>query len=206
MASPPSDPLHRNHDSSPFNPLFHRPTLRRWSVQPTRQIWTLSALIHTAICCQDRLPTRFLHLRRFVISSCFIFFFICTFLCWVMVSFGNPFTGNFVLLFVVPILFHIQFSGHPTLSKGLFWTGLKSSAWVMPLFTTDLVSNPPYTDQALALFKVNRVETFSIPLGTENSPFPLGYYVTLHVGTTFFRFGLLLEHPPLCFNVCIISG
>lgn len=61
--------------------LFHRPALRRWSVQPTRQIWTLCMLIHTAICYQDRLPARFLYFRRLVISSCFIFFFICTFLC-----------------------------------------------------------------------------------------------------------------------------
>jgi hypothetical protein len=83
---------------------------------------------------------------------------------------------------------------------------LKSSAWVMPLFTTDLVFNPPCADQALALFKVNRTGTFSIPLGIENSQFPLGYYVTLHIGTTFFRFGLLLGNPLLCFNVCIISG
>jgi hypothetical protein len=76
----------------------------------------------------------------------------------------------------------------------------------MPLFTTDLVFNLLCADQALALFKVNRAETFSIPLGTENSSFPLGYYVTLHVGTTFFRFGLLLGNPPLYFNACIISG
>jgi hypothetical protein len=80
---------------------FCRPAVRRWSVQPTRQIWTLSALIHTAICCQERFPAWFLHLR------CFVFFLICIFLCWVMVSFGDPFTGSFVLLFVVSILFHI---------------------------------------------------------------------------------------------------
>jgi hypothetical protein len=141
-----------------------------------------------------------------VISSCFIFFFICTFLCWVMIFFGDPFIGNFVMLFVVPILFRIQFSGHLTLSKGLFWTGLKSSAWVMPLFTTNLVFNLPCTDQTLALFKVNRAGTFSIPLGTENSQFSLGYYVILHVDTIFFRFELLLGHPPRCFNVSIISG
>jgi hypothetical protein len=101
-----------------------------------------------------------------------MFFLIYIFLCWVMVSFGDPFTRSFVLLFVVPILFHIQISGHPTLSKGMFWTGLKSSAWVMPLFTTDLIFNPPCVDKALALLKVNRAGTFSIPLGTENSPFP----------------------------------
>jgi hypothetical protein len=82
----------------------------------------------------------------FVIGFCFIFFLICIFLCWVMVSFGDPFTGSFVMLFVVPILFHIQISGHPTLSKGLFWTGLKSSALVMSLFTTDLVFNLPCAD------------------------------------------------------------
>jgi hypothetical protein len=133
-----------------------------------------------------------------VIGSCFIFFLICNFLCWVMVSFGDPFTGSFVMIFEVPILFHIQISGHPTLSKGLFWTGLKSSAWVMPLFTIDLVFNPPCADQALALFKVNRVGTFSVPLGTKNSPFLLDYSVTLHVGTTFFWIWVIVgELTPL---------
>jgi hypothetical protein len=53
---------------------FYHPAFQRWSVQPTRQIWTLSALIHTAICCQERFPTEFLHFRCFVIDFCFIFF------------------------------------------------------------------------------------------------------------------------------------
>jgi hypothetical protein len=115
---------------------LRRPILSRRSMQPTRQIWTPCVLIP---------PVNF-HLRCFVIRLCFLF----------------PFTGYFVLIFVVPILFHIQIGARPSLLKGLFWTGLKASAWVMPLFTTDLVSNLLYADQALALFKVDRAGTFYV--------------------------------------------
>jgi succinate dehydrogenase hydrophobic anchor subunit len=107
------------------------------SVQPTRKIWSPCVLIITVTCLLD---------RCFVITLCFLFFLSCNLFSWVLVSLGDPFTGFFVLLFVVPVLFHIQISARPSLSKGLFWTGLKAFAWVMPLFNIDLVSNPLCAD------------------------------------------------------------
>jgi len=102
----------------------------------------------------------------------------------------------------VPILFHIQIGARPSLLKGLFWTGLKASAWVMPLFTTDLVSNPLCADQALALFKVDRAETFLIFLELKTHHSLLGYYFTSYFGITFSDLGLLLGNPLFCSFVC----
>jgi hypothetical protein len=136
-----------------------------------------------------------------VITLCFLFFLSCNLFSWVLVSLGDPFTGFFVLLFAVPVLFHIQISAGPSLSKGLFWTELKASAWVMPLFNTDLVSNPLCTDQALALFKVDRARTFLVLLELETHHSLLGYYFTSYFDITFSDLGLLLGNPPLCFFV-----
>jgi hypothetical protein len=138
-------PLHLTLHSIGFSVLFpstqHQPlrcpTFSRRRVQPTRQIWSSCVLII--------IVTRLLD-RCFVITLCFLFFLSCNLFSWVLVSLGDPFTGFFVLLFVVPVLFHIHISARPSLLKGLFWTRLKASAWVMPLFNTDLVSNPLCAD------------------------------------------------------------
>jgi hypothetical protein len=169
------------------------PALSRRSVQPTHQIWSSCVLIITVSCLLD---------RCFVITLCFLFFFSCNLFSWVLVSLGDPFTGFFVLLFVVPVLFHIQISARSSPLKGLFWTGLKASAWVMPLFTTDLVSNPLCADQALALFKVDRAETFLIFLELKTHHSLLGYYFTSYFGITFSDLGLLLGNPLFCSFVC----
>jgi hypothetical protein len=193
-------PLHHTFHTIGFpalSPSTHRQPLRRSalsrrSMQPTRQIWTPCVLT----------PPVIFHLRCFLIRLCFLFFLFFNFFSWVLVSVGDPFTRYFVLIFVVPILFHIQISARPSLLKGLFWTGLKASAWVMPLFTTDLVSNPLYADQALALFKVDRAGTFLVLLELKTHHSLLGYHVTSTFGITFSDLGLLLGSPPLCFYVC----
>jgi hypothetical protein len=136
------------------------------------------------------------HLRCFVISLCFLFFLSCNFFPWVLISLGDPFTGYFVLIFVVLVLFHIQISARPALSKGLFWTGLKASAWVMPLFTTDLVSNPSCADQALALFKVDRARTFLVPLELKTHHSLIGYHFT-SLWHYLFRFRFFVGEPTL---------
>jgi hypothetical protein len=102
----------------------------------------------------------------------------------------------------VPILFHIQISARPSLLKGLFWTGLKASAWVMPLFTTDLVFNPLYADQALALFKVDRVGTFLVLLELKTHYSLIDYHVTSTFDITILDLDLLLGSPPLYFYIC----
>jgi hypothetical protein len=174
-------------------------------VQPTRQIRTPCKLFLPVTRHLFRSSVVVFHLRCFVRSLCFLFFIPCIFLSWVLVSLGDPFTGSFVLIFVVPVIFHIQISAHPALSKGLFWIGLKASARVMPLFFTDLVSNPPCADHALALFMVDRAITFLVPLELKTHHSLLGYHFTSHFGTTFSDLGLLLGNPPLCFNICIPS-
>jgi hypothetical protein len=82
------------------------------------------------------------------------------------------------------------------------WTGLKASAWVMPLFFIYLVSNPPCADQVLALFKVDRAGTFLVPLELKTHHSLLGYHFTSHFGTIFLDLDLLLGSSPLYFNIC----
>jgi hypothetical protein len=178
----------------PLQPNISRFIARhsRRSVQPTRQIWSPCMLIITVTCLMD---------RCFVITLCFLFFLSCNLFFWVLVSLGDPFTGFFVLLFVVPVLFHIQISARPSLSKGLFWTGLKASAWVMPLFNIDLVSNPLCEDQALTLFKVDRVRTFLVLLELKTHHSLIDYYFTSYFGIIFLDLGLLMGNPLLCFFV-----
>jgi hypothetical protein len=154
------------------------------------------------IVWKDIVPIKNYLIRYFVISFCFVFFIPCIFLSWVLVSLGDPFTGYFVLIFVVPVLCHLQISAPPALSKGLFWTGLKASARVMPLFFTDLVSNPSCADQALALFKINRARTFLVPLELKTHHSLIGYHFAYHFGITFSDLGLLLGSPLHSFNVC----
>jgi hypothetical protein len=176
----------------PHRQPLRRSALSRRSMQPTRQIWTPCVLT----------PPVIFHLRCFLIRLCFLFFLFCNFFSWVLVSVGDPFTGYFVLIFVVPILFHIQISARPSLLKGLFWTGLKASAWVMPLFTTDLVFNPLYADQALALFKVDRVGTFLVLLELKTHYSLIDYHVTSTFDITILDLDLLLGSPPLYFYIC----
>jgi hypothetical protein len=99
------------------------------------------------------------------------------------------------------VLFHIQISARPALSKGLFWTALKASTQVMPLFTINLVSNPPVAGQALALFKVDRTVTFLVLLELKTHHSLLGYHLTSHFGTSFSNLDLLLgpHSSPLMF-------
>jgi hypothetical protein len=203
-------PLHHTLHTIGFSALFsstHRqplrhPAITRRSVQPTCQIRTLCELFLPVTRRPFRSSVVVFHLRCFVISFCFVFFIPCIFLSWVLVSLGDPFTGYFVLIFVVPVLCHLQISAPPALSKGLFWTGLKASARVMPMFFTDLVSNLPCANKALALFKVNRVGTFLVLLKLKTYHSFIGYHFTYHFGTTFSDLGLLLGNPPHCFNIC----
>jgi hypothetical protein len=70
------------------------------------------------------------------------------------------------------------------------------------LFIIDLVSNPSCADQALVLFKVDRAETFLVPLELKTHHSLISYHLTSYFGTTFSDLNLLLGSLPLCFNIC----
>jgi len=71
----------------------------------------------------------------------------------------------------------------------------------MPLFNIDLVSNPLCEDQALTLFKVDRVRTFLVLLELKTHHSLIDYYFTSYFGIIFLDLGLLMGNPPLCFFV-----
>jgi hypothetical protein len=116
----------------------------------------------------------------------FCIYFVCG---WVLVSLVEPSFTFLDLKIFVPAPFHplqrgcyslIQISAHPVLSTGLFRrTGLKAFARVMPLVSVDLVLSLPCADRPLALFKVDRVRTFSILLELKTYHSLLCY----HLGT-----------------------
>jgi hypothetical protein len=122
---------------------------------------------------------------------------------WVLVSLADPFSRAFDLLLVVPAFLYplhrgcyslYQISTRPILSSGLFWTGLKAFAQVMPLFFTGLVFSPTCLDKSLALSKVDRAGPFLVLLELKKHSFPPS--CDRH---GCIRFGFCWGIPPLCF-------
>jgi hypothetical protein len=131
----------------------------------------------------------------------FCIYFVCG---WVSVSLIEPTFIFLALKIDVPIPFQplqrgcyflIQISARPSISPRLFrWTRLKAFARVMLLFFAGLVLSPLCADRSLTLFKVDKVETFSIilELKTHHSLF------CYHLGIVISDWDLL----PFYFHVC----
>jgi hypothetical protein len=133
--------------------------------------------------------------KFYAFCFCFNFCIYCFFCGWVMVSIGDPLSRVFVLMLCVPV------SIQPLQRGCYFGQGWRLPNRVMPLFFTDLVLSLPCAD-ALALSKVDRAGTFSVPLELKKHPFP-PWLPIRHCNIRLF--GFIVGCPRLCFSLCIPS-